>query len=57
MSNPSISRLYTKLGFHVAHFGTTGMLHIDVFPQRIDRKNLDARNAVLLKILLRLKLF
>ncbi|CAO2656299.1 Nn.00g051020.m01.CDS01 [Neocucurbitaria sp. VM-36] len=38
LSNSSMSRLYTKLGFHVAGYRTTGMLHVDIFPRRLDRK-------------------
>lgn len=38
LSNLSMARLYTKLGFHVGDLRKTGMLHVNVFPRRLDRK-------------------
>lgn len=38
LSNTCMGRLYTKLGFHLSDFRTTGMLQMDIFPRRLDRK-------------------
>ena len=49
MSNQCMSRLYTKLGFHVANFRTTGMLHLEVWYRRLDRKLVPGSNTSVLQ--------
>lgn len=48
MSNQSIAHLYTQLGFHVATMRSSGMLRVDIFSKRIDRKlALDNQDTIL----------
>ncbi|KAJ8112197.1 hypothetical protein OPT61_g5384 [Boeremia exigua] len=51
LSNQSMGRLYTKLGFHKADIRTTGMFHVDIFPRRLDWKKINGNDSsVLLKM-------
>ncbi|KAI4680921.1 uncharacterized protein J4E88_005425 [Alternaria novae-zelandiae] len=49
MSNPSMWLLYSKMGFHVADIREHSMFHVDVFPQRIDRKTVPGGEATLFR--------
>jgi hypothetical protein len=48
LSNWSMARLYAKLGYHNIQERKTGMMHIDHFPRRLDRKKMLGRESSVL---------
>lgn len=52
LSSSLMSRLYTKLGYHVADYRKTGMLHVDIFPRRLDRNVFQGDKDAILTLML-----
>ena len=57
LSNQCMNMLYSKLGLHLKSFRLTGALHIDVFPRRINRDNIDGLGNVIDDIPTNVRLF
>ncbi|KAI4700965.1 hypothetical protein J4E81_003929 [Alternaria sp. BMP 2799] len=57
LSNQCMNMLYSKLGLHLKSVRPTGALHVDVFPRRINRDNIDGLGNVVDEIPTNLRLF
>lgn len=45
-SNPSMSWLYTKLGYNNEVTHTSYMIHVNIFPRRLDPKEIDTEDSL-----------
>jgi hypothetical protein len=50
LSNVSMFMLYAKLGLHKANVQKSGVLHVDLFPRRIDRKQIHGNDCMMSSI-------